>query len=116
MPNTITSNMEFEIYFLKNYDKIIKILNKPAILCWKTGCLETASGELIKFEKNTHTIIRNYEYDYSVYGAALAVTNGAVLAVTNGSVLAVTPLKSNNKKSSLKGIVKKLIYIKKHII
>ncbi len=96
MPNTITSNMELEIYFLKNYDKIIKILNKPAILCWKTGCLETASGELIKFEKNTHIIIRNYEYDYSVYGAAKAVT----------------PLKSNNKKSSLKEIVKKLIYTK----
>ena len=100
MPNTITRNMELEIYFLQNYDKIIKILNKPAILCWKTGCLETASGELIKFEKNTHTIIRNYEYDYSVYGAAKAVTS----------------LKSNNKKSSLKEIVEKLIYTKKHNI
>ena len=100
MPNTITSNMELEIYFLQNYDKIIKILNKPAILCWKTGCLETASGELIKFEKNTHIIIRNYEYDYSVYGAAKAVTS----------------LKSNNKKSSLKEIVKKLIYTKNIII
>ena len=104
MPNTITRNMELEIYFLQNYDKIIKILNKPAILCWKTGCLETASGELIKFEKNKHTIIRNYEYDYSVYGAAKAVTSGAAKAVT--------PLKSNNKKSSLKEIVKKLIYTK----
>lgn len=99
MPNTITSNMELEIYFLKNYDKIIKILNKPAILCWKTGCLETASGELIKFEKNKHIIIRNYEYDYSIHGAE-----------------AVTFLKSNNKKSSLKEIVKKLIYTKKHHI
>ncbi len=88
MPNTITSNMELELYFLKNYDTITKNLNKPAIGCWKTGVLKNSSGELIKFEKNKDIIIRNYEYDYSVF---------------------VTPLKSNNKKSSLKEIVKKLI-------
>jgi hypothetical protein len=88
--------MELEIYFLKNYDTITKILNKPAIGCWKTGVLKNSSGELIKFEKNKDIIIRNYEYDYSVF-------------VTFGAALAVTPLKSNNKKSSLKEIVKKLI-------
>jgi|LakMenEpi03Aug12_release.lakeMendotaPanAssembly.Ray.scaffolds.fasta_scaffold2477059_1 hypothetical protein len=88
MSDTIISNIDLEIYFLKNYDKIIKISNKPAIVCWKTGVLENASGKLINFEKNTNSIIRNDEYDYSVF---------------------VPPLKSNNKKTSLKQIVKKLI-------